>query len=95
MSFHSETNLLTIEQGSILISNDTPPRACLADFRFTTTIPDPDQPISHGVQLGGDMTTFMSPELLVPSEFGLENSIPTHEADIYAFAMVILQVCEE
>ena len=35
---------------------------------------------------------FMSPELLVPSKFGIKNSVPTPEADIYAFGVVIFQV---
>ena len=37
---------------------------------------------------------FMSPELLVPSKFGMKNSIPTPEADIYAFGLVVFQVRE-
>ena len=37
---------------------------------------------------------FMSPELLVPSNFGMKDSNPTQEADIYAFGLVIFQVCE-
>ena len=36
----------------------------------------------------------MSPELLVPSRFGFTESIPTPEADIYAFELVIYQVCD-
>jgi len=35
---------------------------------------------------------FMSPELLVPSKFSMEDSLPTPEADIYAFGLVIFQV---
>lgn len=34
----------------------------------------------------------MAPELLAPAKFGLENSIPTREADIFAFGLVVLQV---
>ena len=37
---------------------------------------------------------FMSPELLVPSNFGMKDSIPTQEADIYAFGLVTFQVRE-
>ena len=36
---------------------------------------------------------FMSPELLVPGKFGLTESVPTLESDIYAFGLVIYQVC--
>jgi len=35
---------------------------------------------------------YMAPELLNPSGFGLEDSIPTKESDIYAFGMVTYQV---
>ena len=34
----------------------------------------------------------MSPELLDPGRFGLEESCPTVESDIYAFGMVIYEV---
>ena len=37
----------------------------------------------------------MSPELLVPSRFDMEDSLPTPEADIYAFGLVIFQVREQ
>ena len=36
---------------------------------------------------------FMPPELLVPSKFGMPDSMPTTEADVYAFGFVIFQVC--
>jgi hypothetical protein len=36
--------------------------------------------------------TFMAPELLAPSNYALENSVPTQKADIYAFGLVLLQV---
>jgi serine/threonine protein kinase len=38
---------------------------------------------------------FMSPELLIPSKFGRKDSVPTPEADIYAFGFVVFQVCEQ
>ena len=37
---------------------------------------------------------FMSPELLTPDRFDKKDSKPTPQADIYAFGMVIFQVCE-
>ena len=74
------------------MSNDTPPRACLADFGFMTLVLDPVQPISCSGQLEGDTTVFMSPELLMPWKFGREDPVPTSEADIYAFGLVVLQV---
>ena len=75
------------------MSNDTPPRACLADFGFMTMVLDSNKPMSCSAQLEGGTLNFMSPELLVPSMFGIKNSIPNPEADIYAFGLVILQVC--
>ena len=76
------------------MSNDTPPRACLADFGFMTMVLNPSQPMSCSAQLEGGTRVFMSPELLMPSKFGMEDSVPTPEADVYAFGMVILQVRE-
>jgi len=76
------------------MSNDNPPRACLADFGFMTMVFDPGQPISCSAQLEGGTMMFMSPELLVPFRFGLKVSLSTPEADIYAFGLVIYQVCE-
>ena len=59
-----------------------------------TMVLDPSQPMSCSVQLEGGTTMFMSPELLVPPKFGFAEAIPTPEADIYAFGLVIYQVCE-
>jgi len=77
------------------MSNDTPPRACLADFGFMTMVLDPEHPMSCSTQLEGGTMTFMSPELLGPKKFGMENSRPTTQSDIYAFGLVIFQVCEK
>jgi hypothetical protein len=56
---------------------------------------DPVQQMSCSAQLEGGTTTFMSPELLMPSKFGMKDSVPTPEADIYALGLVIFQVCEQ
>ena len=77
------------------MSNDTPPRACLADFGFMTMVLDPGQILSCSAQLEGGTMTFMSPELLVPSGFGLQDSVPTPQADVYAFGLLTFQVCEQ
>jgi len=37
---------------------------------------------------------FMSPELLMPSKFGITEPIPTPETDIFSFGSVIHQVCD-
>lgn len=76
------------------MTNDDPPRACLADFGFMTMVLDPAQPISCSIQLEGGTTAFMSPELLMPSIFGSTVSVPTAGSDIYAFAVTIFQVRE-
>lgn len=57
-----------------------------------TMILDPDHPVSCSVRLEGGTTTFMAPELLMPSKFDANDSLPTTEADIYAFGIVIFQV---
>ena len=87
--------LFDVSQPNILMSNHEPPRACLADFGFTTIVFDPAQPMSCSAQLEGGTMAFMSPELFVPSKFGMTNSLPTPQADIYAFGLVIFQVCEQ
>ncbi|KAF9789222.1 kinase-like domain-containing protein [Thelephora terrestris] len=77
---------------NILMTNDTPPTACLADFGFTTLVLDPLNPMSSSLTLQGGTMAFMAPELLAPSNYGLKNSVPTQEADIYAFGLVLFQV---
>lgn len=74
------------------MTNDTPHRACLADFGFTTFVPDPQNNLLQSPVLEGGTPMFMAPELLSPSKFGLDSSIPTQEGDVYAFGLVILQV---
>ncbi|KAF9641863.1 kinase-like protein, partial [Thelephora ganbajun] len=81
-----------LKGANILMSNGTPPRACLADFGFMTMVLDPNQPMSCSAQLEGGTVTFMSPELLMPSHFGIKDSVPTPQADVYAFGLVIYQV---
>jgi serine/threonine protein kinase len=77
------------------MSNDTPPRACLTDIGLMTMVFDPHQPMACSVQIEGGTMRFMSPELLVPSKFGMKDLVPTPEADIYAFGLVIFQVCKQ
>ena len=43
--------------------------------------------------LGGGTTPFMAPELLASAMFGKAKCEVSKEADVYAFGMVILQVC--
>ena len=77
------------------MSNDTPPRACLADFGLMTMVLDPKQPLSCSAQLEGGTMVFMAPELLIPREFGFTESLPTQKSDIYAFGSVIYQVRDQ
>jgi len=60
-----------------------------------TAVSDPVQPIAHSAQLESDSVAFMSPELLVPEEFGKKDVIPTSQSDIYAFALFALEVREQ
>lgn len=78
-------------QENILVTNDTPPSACIADFDFITLAPHPDQPTLSSEEFTGTLR-FMPPECLAPEKFGIERSEPTREVDIYAFAMTIFQV---
>jgi len=77
------------------MTNDVPPRACLADFGFMTMVLDPVRPMACSAQLEGGTTTFMAPELLAPPRYGMSDSVPTPESDVYAFGLVILQVREQ
>ena len=74
------------------MSNDIPPHACLAGPSSVTTVLDPSQLESRSARLEAGVA-FMSPELLAPSNFGTEDSTPITQVDIYAFGLVIFQVC--
>ncbi|KAF9785123.1 kinase-like domain-containing protein [Thelephora terrestris] len=81
-----------LKGANILMSNDTPPRACLADFGFMKMVLDPDNPMSCSSHLDGGTLVFMSPELLAPQKFGINHQRPTPQSDVYAFGLVIFQV---
>lgn len=55
-------------------------------------VPDPQNLTSQILELEGGTMTFMAPELLTPSSYGLQSAAPTREADVYAFGLVIFQV---
>jgi len=95
ISMFRDQSLCNAQQSNILVSNDTPSRACLADFDFITTVPNPGQNLSSSAQTDGGTPHFKSPERLVPEVFGKKDALPTQQADIYAFGMVIFQVCEQ
>lgn len=58
-----------------------------------TIILDPAYKLSCSAQAEGGTMTFMPPELLIPDRFGKEYAPPTPQADVYAFGLVIYQVC--
>ena len=59
-----------------------------------TVTPNSDHKVSCSGGLWGGTTAFMPPEHLSPSMFRVKDSIPTPEADVYAFGLVTFQVCE-
>lgn len=75
------------------MSNGPPVRACLADSPFMTVAPDPTQEVSCSAETEGGTVMFMAPELLVPEAFDKKDTLPTLQADVYAFGLVIYQVC--
>ena len=75
-------------QSNFLVPDSTPPRAILADFCFARVS------VSSAGSSSEERGTpsFMAPELLLPTEFGLEKGVPSKEADVYALGMTIYQV---
>ena len=73
-----------------MITNETPPRACLADFGLSTLTPG--TPGDATTITTGGTPLYMAPELLCPTKFGKTNARPTQPADIYALGMVIYEV---
>jgi serine/threonine protein kinase len=80
-------------QANILITSDDPVRARLADFGFMAIVYDEADGPESASALGGGTTPFMAPELLSPAMFGKTRCQVSKEADVYAFAMVVLQAC--
>jgi len=91
-----------IVQANILIKKDH--RACLIDFGLSTTAqagphaPGDTSKVSiHSTTslmpyMSGGTYRWMSPELLDPGMFGLDNGRPTKQSDCYALGMVIYEV---
>ena len=77
-------------QENILITNETPARACLADFGLSTLTPS--VPGQMTTIAAGGMPLYVTPELLNPGKFGKTNNRPPQPADIYALGMVIYEV---
>jgi len=78
-------------KANILIDNNG--RACLADFGLHTIASDLSSGASSAM-LDGTIR-WMSPELLDPGKFGMQESRPTKESDCYALGMVIYEVLSD
>ena len=90
-SHHRYASVLLVNlQENILITNETPARACLADFGLSTLTPSAPGGIT--TTTAGGTPLYMAPELLNPGKFGKTTSRPTQPADIYALGMVIYEV---
>lgn len=73
---------------NVLVDNTG--RACLADFGLLKIVSDQVSFSSPHIDCGTHR--WMSPELLAPERFGLEESRPTVESDCYAFGMLVYEV---
>jgi hypothetical protein len=83
-------SLINLVKTNILI--DETGHACLADFGLLAIISDDtSHESSDSLTLGGTVR-WMSPELLCPEDFGLQDSRRTEHSDCYALGMVIYEV---
>ena len=62
----------------------------LVDFSSACPLATPVEMPDEGEEQG--TPSFMAPELLLPTKFGLEKGRPSKEADIYALGMTMYQV---
>ena len=76
-------------KANILI--DQTGHARIADFGLLTIISDPANVLRSSSYTQGGTAQWMSPELIDPQRFGLENSRPTKSSDCYALGMVIYE----
>jgi len=78
-----------IVKSNVLI--DQTGNARLADFGLLTILSDPANHLSSSSFTQGGSARWMSPELIDPQRFGLDNSRPTKSSDCYALGMVIYE----
>jgi serine/threonine protein kinase len=78
-----------VVKSNVLI--DQTGNARLADFGLLTILSDPANHLSSSSFTQGGSARWMSPELIDPQKFGLENSRPTKSSDCYALGMVIYE----
>jgi len=81
-AFSTQVNILIDKKG----------HARLADFGLLTIISDPAIFTTSSSIVACGTIRWMSPELLLPDQFGLDDSRPTKESDCYALGMVIYEV---
>lgn len=74
--------VLNTLQANVLISNDNPPRACLADFGLNAIMFDVFSMTKVSVN-------WTAPEIFTPGERDFK---PTYASDIYALGMLIYEV---
>ena len=82
----SPLTILSIKANILIDKNG---HALLGDFGLTF---DPESLIDEGPPPNAGTTRWMSPELLLPEEFGFSESQPTKQSDCYALGMVVLEV---
>ena len=66
--------------------------ARLADFGLLAFVSDPSNPTNSSSGPNAGTIRWMSPELLHPERFGLNQGRPTEKSDCYALGMVTLEV---
>jgi serine/threonine protein kinase len=49
-------------------------------------------PAQNTTSEGGGTARWMAPELLLPEQFGLPQSLPSKQSDVYALGMIIYEV---
>ena len=77
-------------KSNILI--DEAGQARLADFGLLKIVSDLANGLSSSSNSPGGTVRWMSPELIYPEQFGLEESSPTKLSDCYALGMVIYEI---
>lgn len=75
-----------------MITNESPPRACLSGFGSLFSLDQEYQTLEAADASDGVKWRYLAPELIHPSRFGLEGAKPSQEADVYAFGLLVLEV---
>lgn len=78
-----------IFQANILVNNDY--RAVLADFGLASVLRT-ESFATVSTDSGGTVR-WMTPELLIPEDYGLKTCAPSKESDVYALGVVSFVFC--